>query len=433
MENNNNDDAEFDMVDPVIADIEERAEEMGNQQRRRFGQAFPNNVDNRAGARPRNANNDLVLIPVDETLQRQRLITDLQRVSMPDLENENRRHTNMKYLDAILMRIICSAPTNNNQYGSLRMYGHGNKKSQSSSTANYSRLFLCKVLTSEANGNDRLFYLMESKTTNKDLWARNYRYRDDGTITIGTVFRVLAPQPIKNTMSGDLPLVETHFPVVVMKFPRNIAEVNVFESIQGNHSKAFVVNEAQLTVCSTTPKETTCSGMFCDKQRIHETNGKCGCYSMLSRRSNIAFVHWIESSIQGIQLRMETFSSESFSSLYLNGRMPNSVRISALQMTDAFFEISSAVENVANYVNDNGGWTIIGWYKRGVINDKTLTNNEGQDTRNNNVQTNEVDNGELTFHIVHIRPTNHRFMEAESLLQNELFSRRFDTSTLSSE
>lgn len=67
MENNNNDDAEFDMVDPVIADIEERAEEMGNQQRRRFGQAFPNNVNNRAGARPRNANNDLVLIPVDET------------------------------------------------------------------------------------------------------------------------------------------------------------------------------------------------------------------------------------------------------------------------------------------------------------------------------------------------------------------------------
>ena len=84
-------------------------------------------------------------------------------------------------------------------------------------------------------------------------------------------------------------------------------------------------------------------------------------------------------------------------------------------------------------MNENGVWTILGWYKQGVINDKTLTNNEGQDTRNNNVQTNEVDNGELTFHIVHIRPTNHRFMEAESLLQNELFSRRFDTSTLSSE
>ena len=111
---------------------------------------------------------------------------------------------------------------------------------------------------------------MESRTTNKSLWDHNIEYRDNGAITIGTFLRNVAPKRIKNLMSGDVPMVETRFPVIVMKRPNLFPTVEIDYQIQGNNGLAFVKNSIQLTVNRTVPEETTCSGLFCDKQRIQE-------------------------------------------------------------------------------------------------------------------------------------------------------------------
>ena len=50
---------------------------------------------------------------------------------------------------------------------------------------------------------------MEARNSNNMLFDRNIDHRDDGTCTIGTYFRVIAPFPIENNMRGDIPLVET--------------------------------------------------------------------------------------------------------------------------------------------------------------------------------------------------------------------------------
>ena len=55
----------------------------------------------------------------------------------------------------------------------------------------------------------KFIYLMEAKNSNNMLFGRNIDHRDDGTFTIGTHFRVIAPFPIENNMRGDIPLVET--------------------------------------------------------------------------------------------------------------------------------------------------------------------------------------------------------------------------------
>ena len=50
-------------------------------------------------------------------------------------------------------------------------------------------------------------YLMEAKNSNNMLFERNLELRDDGTISISTFLRILAPLLIENNMKGDIALV----------------------------------------------------------------------------------------------------------------------------------------------------------------------------------------------------------------------------------
>ena len=65
-------------------------------------------------------------------------------------------------------------------------------------------------------------------------------------------------------------------------------------------------------------------------------------------------------------------------------------------MTNAFFDILTCIDNVVEYINDNGGFTVMGWYKHGVINDRTLVSNTSNGNDNNNNEDVQVDNGEIS-------------------------------------
>ena len=103
-------------------------------------------------------------------------------------------------------------------------------------------------------------------------------------------------------------------------------------------------------------------------------------------------------------------------------------------MTDEFFDLLDAIENVISHINDNGGFTVVGWYRRGTINDRTLvesrsSNNTTNGRSNNNTSTNEdiqVVAGEMTYHVVELYPTNRSLMDKTSILGEELHEKKFD-------
>jgi hypothetical protein len=45
---------------------------------------------------------------------------------------------------------------------------------------------------------------------------------DDGAITIGTVICIISPESVTRLMADDIPMLETHLPVIVMKCPRKL-------------------------------------------------------------------------------------------------------------------------------------------------------------------------------------------------------------------
>ena len=90
-------------------------------------------------------------------------------------------------------------------------------------------------------------------------------FRDNGTVTIGTFLRVMGPQPIITSMNGDVPLVKTTNPWIVMKRPLNLSTISTRTETEANTAAAFVSNGRDLNVMQTSIMTTTCSGLLCDK------------------------------------------------------------------------------------------------------------------------------------------------------------------------
>jgi hypothetical protein len=278
---------------------------------------------------------------------------------------------------------------------------------------------------------------MESRTQNTTLWKRNVEFRDNGILTIGSIIRILAPRPVESLMAGDIPLLTTNFPVVIMQPPRRYLDVPIKLLVAGDNAYGFVMNGAVINTTSFTPRLTSCSGFFCDRQRIDDWLGSergCGCYSMHQRRSNIAFQHDIDiTSYKHTTISMKNFSSLQFSKLYLSGNVSPNVLLEQIQFTAEMFEMMACIDRVLAYIHNNGGFTIIGWYKRGIINDRSLVSNNSNSNSNNNNNRNEnenmkVDSGEIHFHITQILPTDRSMLDPESTMGRQLNSLKFDIS-----
>lgn len=270
--------------------------------------------------------------------------------------------------------------------------------------------------------------------TNQNLWNRNVELRDNGSITVGSIVRFIAPLLVKTLMSGDIAMLETKFPLFLMTNPSSFVSIMINYKIEGNASLAFIENNAKLSIFCSTPEATKCSVFFCDKQRlINWVNVLgCGCYHMNHQRSNIAFDHSILVETQGSgPIQISNFSSSKFSMLYLSKDLPPSIAQSEISLTDKFFEILDSIDKVIQLINDNDGFKVIGWYKRGVINDRYLVM-KGNGTGNNG-NTNEevqVQSGDVNYHILELQPSNRSFADKTSGLGMRLETRKFDVSRL---
>ena len=92
---------------------------------------------------------------------------------------------------------------------------------------------------------------------------------------------------------------------------------------------------------------------------------------------------------------MDDFSSSRFSMLYMKQPFSPTVGINQVDATDEFFKLQDCIDAVVKYINDNGGFTVLGWYKRGEINDSSNDDSE-----------NQVQSSEMGYHVVSMKPTN---------------------------
>jgi hypothetical protein len=268
----------------------------------------------------------------------------------------------------------------------------------------------------------------------------NVNFRDNGTITVGAIVRMLCPQPVTNFIN-DIPLLETFEPLIALKRPMSFFTIPVDNQISGNKALAFIHNRVKVGVLSMPIVESTCSGLFCDKQRVHDWANQskgCGCYSMLQQRSSLVIDHRLLLSFPSNkedEMIINHFSSIKFSSLYMTYYLLPSIKISALSVSSSetkFFDLKAKMNECIQFINNNGSFTTVGWYKKGIINDKTLlqTNSNSGSSNNNVTETNTID-GEISHHVVEVVPTNRAFRDKSSALYTNLNEKKWETNKCS--
>ena len=362
-------------------------------------------------------------------------------MTLGDLTKDNAEPNMRSAMNVQILRIIVHNPNINKGSSGAQVYsrpsrGYGPLRP---SSMPYTRLLLCRVF-SEAEGY-LLVYIMESPSLNKNnnLWLNNVELRDNGVITIGTVFRIICPLPVTGYLRGDVPLIESQHPVIVLKSPKTYHHHIPLENLQGESSRAFVLNSAKIYNGSYSCEKTKCGGSFCDRQKVTEWNtplGYCGCYAQKNRgTNNLTLLYPMIKAVHSDKdFFHRNFSSHSFTILFLSSNFPIGVQENDLQLSEDYWNLGDNINNIINLVNRNGGWTIIGWYSRGVINDRTLTTlipSSSKSTANQPNQAIQIDGGELNYHFCKIIPTDSSFFKENTFLGQQLHQLKYNVNEIS--
>ena len=232
------------------------------------------------------------LEPLEKTQQAEKIMRRHKEIPLQLLElgTEKLIHqmpTGMKlnkiFIAGMLIRIITPSKEQA-QANVMKRF----KNQSSSNPMAYRTIYMFRVVSKEnAETSNRMFHMIQNSTTNKEIFDRNAVFRDNGVISIGTVLIIVNPDPIENYMNG-IPAITTKERVIVAK-PMNHPNIPLSNNLEGNDSKAFVYNEAKISLERVTFVDSKCSGNFCDRQRVSEVQhrSKCGCFSIKSNASCI--------------------------------------------------------------------------------------------------------------------------------------------------
>ena len=455
IDNDNDNDSAVDSDDDNLSTMNLRPRpDRGNATSATSNRRTSNNNNGTAVATGRNQRprlNEIIFDPTpeygstsyDPNLRRLFSSNRFESVTLQDLRDIDSLRT-VNYIDVQILRIIVQPRGANNQaftYSNNR--GRPGARRQVNQI-NYSRLFLIRI-HNHSEG-DRVAYMMESKSTNQVLWNRNIEYRDNGTVTIGSIIRILSPRPVDGFMPNNVPLITTQFPVVVMTRSKSLLSIGIKNLVEQNASFAFCQNHIKVSLSPVFyAVRTTCSGLFCDRQRLNDWSNEnergCGCYAMHHRRSSIAIQHDIVlSSLESRPenpVTMNLFSSNKFTSLYLSEPFSPNVTLSQLDMaSEEYFNVMECMENAVNFINNNEGFTAIGWYKNGTINDRTLVSNHATNGTSNGVQNggvdqqNQVNSSEVNYRIIELMPTNRDFLDKDTVAGRALNRLKYNVSFL---
>ena len=381
------------------------------------------------------------LVPLNDAMLRSNeILTFRNHCTLRDInETQVNAHvrTGKRFLDFQLLRIVLMSPNK----PTVMVYRGPNKRGTGSENQGKGRMFLCRVFDirdDDASG-ELVYFMQGENNVNKSLFLRENKWRDNGILTIGTYFRILAPEYITQYMNNEVPMITTTKPAIIMKQPNTVSSV-IIRSLSVNMSRAYVVNGAELFVKQVEAIDAVCNGNLCDKQRIGQVrSGKCGCYHFVQiSKTGVVFNHSIvvtpfDAGAADVQIEITdmSFSSQRFSQLYLTKPLPNNITLSQIQDTDEMDSITDKVIDLSNYVNDNGGWTVIGWYRLGMVTDKALADENQSSYRDQPTVDTQVEAGETKFHIVSLYPTNELFNTRGSAHYLQLNNNKIDTENIS--
>ena len=228
---------------------------------------------------------------------------------------------------------------------------------------------------------------------------------------------ILLPNPSgtdKYLSNSATPILMPSRPVVVIKSNFILNTRDIFT--EGTDLNGFILNDCTITARCFEVRNTKCGGNLCDRQQ--DNISKCACYQMPNRSGNvIAAIEVTVTSSDGNSFVTKIRSKWFLETYILNSPLQSGTRAASFEdfeVEDRFFE---AIKKVLGYINRNEKFRVIGWVRRGVVQDLGVD----QPSTFNAPKT-MVQSGTIIHHVTRVDPMTPHLID-----KNHLDSLKFNT------
>jgi hypothetical protein len=256
----------------------------------------------------------------------------------------------------------------------------------------------CMMLADCATGSVLVVCLM--LTGRNSLFASCGNSAFANEVTMGDVIGVYEPS-ISTRSLGSIPIFDEWTKLVLFRRNLSLPERPILMSSTANLQVHFYRSGVSVQFFKSVllvAGAVTCVSVTCDRQ-----NSTCqGCHGIADSKRNFVLQTIVEVLDQPQYDAKTSMACFVFRSFHLTKLLIDIVPFSGMdyqEMTHHTSIMRGAIAEFADYVNQHGGWTVIGWHRRGVI-----SGNEDGTT-----QLNEYTAG----HLVRLEPTNmdHDFLQ----------------------
>jgi hypothetical protein len=233
-------------------------------------------------------------------------------------------------------------------------------------------------------------------------------------IAVGRVFVVVAPSLVeRSNYKVDMPVVSSAQPLLPFEdtFIKYFPPIKIANSDIPAKDYFFVyhgiVNLRLINVRlihKGDPVKPSCCGYFCDRQGLFNINGACGCFDYeIIKHSGIVLMYNVDFSIDGTDGKPKTVLVNDTRSLRTSRLFGEGIEQVAGESKDVRTTeeriIKRHVKSCVNYINNHGGFTIMGYITTGNIVDNS-----------DEVGSSKIQSIEPTTHIIYLYPTDHNIV-----------------------
>lgn len=158
-------------------------------------------------------------------------------------------------------------------------------------------------------------------------------------------------------------------------------------------TRFFAQTGIEINVSNVEGMANTCKSFFCDRQTASDLGNACGCFQsrvsttgVLSCDVSIPVPHTVS---ENAKYSVVSFKSFMFSNVLCRDVPTTVEQMKSIPYTDSLIP---KVKTLVSYINNNGGWNLIGWIRTGV------TQEAGSEE--------DIASFTTAPHIVHLQPSN---------------------------
>lgn len=223
---------------------------------------------------------------------------------------------------------------------------------------------------------------------------------------------------LSNATQNDLPIIHTKRRILL--YPCQLPDIQYVPSLEPGITRYFSYNNVSAYFLNITIDNALCNGKFCDRQVIRTYKDKtCSCFnkgknsSIIQDSSLVAF--YPDSNGKPLVLNSDTdletsilhqpvqgVRSWKLMNLFLKRPPPPIITAYFFDKDEELKRLRKSFKQCTKYVNNNHGWTMVGWYKKGLAADN---NNPQQSSNLLNQQYDMVASDTISPHICLLRPT----------------------------